>query len=186
MNGLKAVKQLYTLTTICFIIIGFILLVWPQIGLDVICKIVGIFLMAHGVLRLSGYFSKDLFQLAFQFDLGLGIISLLLGILIFFKYTAFIDVIAPCIGIFMIVDATLRMQTALDSRKFGISRWWAIMATAVAVAVIGVLLLFVPFKTVALITRIVGLSLCFDGILNLIVVRSTVGTIKREEDIIDI
>ena len=60
------------------------------------------------------------------------------------------------------------------------------MATAVAVAVIGVLLLFVPFKTVALITRIVGLSLCFDGILNLIVVRSTVGTIKREEDIIDI
>ena len=75
MQGLKTVKQLYTITTICFIVIGFVLLIWPQIGLDVICKIVGIFLITHGVLRLAGYFSRDLFQLAFQFDLGLAPVS---------------------------------------------------------------------------------------------------------------
>ena len=53
-------------------------------------------------------------------------------------------------------------------------------------AVVGVMLLFVPFKTVAVITRLVGLCLCFDGIMNLVVVQSTVHTIKREKDIIDI
>ena len=75
MQGLKTVKQLYTIITICFITIGFVLLIWPQIGLNLICKIVGVFLITHGVLRLAGYFSRDLFQLAFQFDFALGIIS---------------------------------------------------------------------------------------------------------------
>ena len=58
MQGLKTVKQLYTIITICFITIGFVLLIWPQIGLNLICKIVGVFLITHGVLRLAGYFPE--------------------------------------------------------------------------------------------------------------------------------
>lgn len=186
MRGLKAVKQLYTITTLCFVVIGFILAIWPQIGLDVMCKIVGVFLITHGILRLAGYFSKDLFQLAFQFDLGLGIISFILGILMIFRSNTFINIITICIGVFMVVDAALRIQTAIEARKFGIVTWWVILVMAIIVAVIGVLLLFVPFKTVTMITRVMGVCLCFDGIMNLIVVRNTVQTIRRKDDIIDI
>lgn len=188
MQRLKQIKQLYTVTTICFIIVGFILLCCPMVGLDVICKIVGIFLILHGMLRLMAYFSKELFQLAFEFDLGLGILSLILGLLMIFKSTTFIGVVAPCIGIFMIVDAAMRIQTSIEAKKFGISKWWVILVVAIIVAIIGVLLLFIPFKTAAVITRVVGLCLCFDGIMNLVVVQSTVQKIKREndKDIIDI
>ena len=186
MQGLKTVKQLYTIITICFITIGFVLLIWPQIGLNLICKIVGVFLITHGVLRLAGYFSRDLFQLAFQFDLGLGILSFILGLLMIFKSTAFINIISSCIGIFMVVDAALRIQTAIEAKKFGIAKWWGILAIAIVVAIIGALLLFIPFKTVSVITRLMGLCLGFDGILNLIVIRTTVQTIRSEKDIIDI
>ena len=95
MQGLKAIKRLYAIATVCFIAIGFVLLVKPEIGLDMICKIIVVFLIAHGILRLAGYFSKDIFQLAFEFDLGLGIISAILGILLIFKSATFIGVIAP-------------------------------------------------------------------------------------------
>ena len=61
-----------------------------------------------------------------------------------------------------------------------------ILAIAIVVAIVGALLLFMPFKTVSAITRLMGLCLCFDGILNLIVIRTTVQTIRREKDIIDI
>lgn len=186
MQGLKAIKRLYAIATVCFIAIGFVLLVKPEIGLDMICKIIGVFLIAHGILRLAGYFSKDIFQLAFEFDLGLGIISAILGILLIFKSATFIGVIAPCIGIFMIADAALRIQTSISAKRFGITNWWVILIIAIIVAVVGVMLLFVPLKTVAVITRLVGLCLCFDGIMNLVVVQSTVHTIKREKDIIDI
>ena len=118
--------------------------------------------------------------------MGLGIISAILGILLILKSTAFIGVIAPCIGIFMIADAALRIQTSISAKRFGITNWWVILIIAIIVAVVGVMLLFVPFKTVAVITRLVGLCLCFDGIMNLVVVQSTVHTIKREKDIIDI
>lgn len=65
MQGLKAIKRLYAIATVCFIAIGLLLLIKPQIGLDMICKIIGVFLVVHGILRLAGYFSKDMFQLAF-------------------------------------------------------------------------------------------------------------------------
>ena len=118
--------------------------------------------------------------------MGLGIISAILGILLIFKSATFIGVIAPCIGIFLIADAALRIQTSISAKRFGITNWWVILIIAIVVAVVGVMLLFVPFKTVAVITRLVGLCLCFDGIMNLVVVQSTVHTIKREKDIIDI
>ena len=86
----------------------------------------------------------------------------------------------------MVVDAALRIQTAIEAKKFGIAKWWGILAIAIVVAIIGALLLFMPFKTVSVITRLMGLCLGFDGILNLIVIRTTVQTIRSEKDIIDI
>ena len=54
---------------------GILLLIWPGLGLDVLCKVRGVFFLIYGLAKISSYFTKDLFQLAFQFDFGLGIVS---------------------------------------------------------------------------------------------------------------
>ena len=60
------------------------------------------------------------------------------------------------------------------------------MITAILAGVIGALLLFSPMKTTGVIVRMVGLGICLDGVLNLVVVTNTVKTIKNaEKDIID-
>jgi uncharacterized membrane protein HdeD (DUF308 family) len=92
-----------------------------------------------------------------------------------------------CIGIFMLVDAALKIQTAIDAKKFGISKWWLILMMAIMVAFVGALLLLAPFETGSVLVRVLGLSICIDGIMNLIVVMSTVRSIRRgREDVIDI
>ena len=182
MQGLKAIKRLYAIATVCFIAIGFVLLVKPEIGLDMICKIIGVFLIAHGILRLAGYFSKDIFQLAFQYDLGLGIASIIFGLVMVIRSWATIQLFSICIGIFLLIDAALKMQTAFESKKFGFRNWWVTLLIAIIVCILGILLFAMPFQTSGVITRLIGINLILDGALNLFVVQSTVRTIKREED----
>lgn len=186
MKNLKMIKNMYLVLIICSMIVGAVLLIWPQMGVSVMCKVYGVFLIVYGAAKISGYFTGDLFQLAFQYDFGLGIVSLILGFVFLLRTEHIVEFLAVCIGIFMLVDATLKIQTAIDAKKFGISKWWLILMTAIMVAFIGALLLLAPFETGSVLVRILGLSICFDGIMNLIVVLSTVRSIRHSrEEIID-
>ena len=144
MRNLKIVKNAYSIMTVCLILVGAILLFWPQMGLDMICKIYGIFLVIYGIAKLSGYFARDLFQLAFQFDLALGIASLIFGFVMIFRTGYAIEFLAGLIGVFMLIDAVFKIQTAIEANRFGIERWWMILVIALIVAIIGVLLLIQP------------------------------------------
>ena len=115
----------------------------PQLGLRTLCVVYGVFLIVYGVTKLSGYFAKDLFQLAFQFDLALGIVSILLGIIIIEKSEYIIEILSTAIGIFMLVDAALKIQTAgMIVRLIGLN-----------LSLDGILNLFVVRNTVETIRR---------------------------------
>ena len=115
----------------------------PQLGLRTLCVVYGVFLIVYGVTKLSGYFAKDLFQLAFQFDLALGIVSIVLGIIIIEKSEYIIEILSTAIGIFMLVDAALKIQTAgMIVRLIGLN-----------LSLDGILNLFVVRNTVETIRR---------------------------------
>ena len=80
MNGIKGIKNMYNLLTVCLILVGLILLLAPGIALNTVCIVFGIYLIVYGVVKVIGYFAKDVYQLAFQFDLALGIVAAIVGI----------------------------------------------------------------------------------------------------------
>ena len=182
MKSLKAIKNSYSILTICLILVGAVLLIWPHMALGAICKMCGIFLIIFGLVKLTGYFSKDIFQLAFQYDLGLGIASIIFGLIMVIRSWATIQLFSICIGIFLLIDAALKMQTAFESKKFGFRNWWVTLLIAIIACILGILLFAMPFQTSGVITRLIGINLILDGALNLFVVQSTVRTIKREAD----
>ena len=104
-----------------------------------------------------------------------------------FRTDHIVGFLAFCIGIFMLVDAALKIQTSFEAKKFGIERWEWILITAIATGIVGAFLLFSPMRATDLIVRVVGLGICLDGIMNLVVVANTVRMIKdSQKDIIDI
>ena len=104
-----------------------------------------------------------------------------------FRTAHIVKLLGFCIGIFMVVDAALKIQTAFEAKKFGIERWKWILITAIASGIVGAFLLLSPMKATKLIVRMVGLRISLDGIMNLVVVTNTVRTIKSmQKDIIDI
>ena len=178
MNGIKNFKNMYSILTICLILVGAVLLIAPGIALYVVCIIFWIYMIIYGAVKIMGYFAKDAYQLAFQFDLALGIVIAIVGIVFVCRTARVVQLLSTCIGIVMLVDATFKIQTSIDSKRFGISRWWLMLILAVIVAAIGILLILMPGETTRLMVRLIGLNLCMDGILNLVIVIDTVKTDK--------
>ena len=181
MKNLKMIKNIYLLLIVCSILVGAVLLIWPQMGVSVMCKVYGVFLLIYGLGKLSGYFTGDLFQLAFQYDFGLGIVSLILGFVLLLRTEHIVEFLAVCIGIFMLVDAALKIQTAIDAKKFGISKWWLILAVAFIACVCGILLLVRPSESIRVIIVLMGISLLAEGILNLSTVITAVKIVRNQQ-----
>lgn len=180
MLQLKKIKYLYTALACCLVALGLFFMIHPGVALETAYMLCGIVAIMLGAVKIMGYFSKDLFQLAFQFDLAIGIICEIIGICLLIQPKRIMEIVTVCIGVIVLIDALLRIQTAIDAKRFGLPRWWTLLLISLTAAVIGVLLLLMPYKSATFIMKLVGLNLFINGILNLVMVQSTVKT-KREE-----
>lgn len=181
MKELKRIKSAYSILAVSLAVSGAILFFKPMSALNFMFKICGIVSILFGIVKIMGYFSKDIFQLAFQFDLILGIISCVIGCVSLFKTGLTIEILGAIVGVFVLADALSKVQTAIDAKKFGLESWRILMTAAVIASVTGILLLLFPLKGTGLVMRLLGLNLVIDGVLNLLIVQSTVKTIRRKE-----
>lgn len=79
MKKLKAVKYAYSIFACALIAFGLAVLLKGWFPAEPFMLFGGILMIGFGAIRILGYFSKDALQLAFQFDLFLGIASAVLG-----------------------------------------------------------------------------------------------------------
>lgn len=183
---MRVAKIGYIVVSVLFCVVGILMMVMPDQSMSTLVNIFGVFMMVFGVIKLVGYFSKDLYRLAFQYDLQFGILLLVLGFIVVIKPNNVMNFLCIALGISILADGLFKMQIALDSKKFGIPSWWLIMVLAVAADIIGLLLVFRPTESVHIMTILLGVSLLAEGILNLCVAISTVKIIKNQiPDVID-
>lgn len=183
---MRVAKIGYIVVSVLFCVVGILMMVMPDQSMSTLVNVFGVFMMVFGVIKLVGYFSKDLYRLAFQYDLQFGILLLVLGLIVVIKPNNVMNFLCIALGISILADGLFKMQIAIDSKKFGITSWWMIMILAVAADIIGLLLVFRPTESVHIMTILLGVSLLAEGILNLCVALSTVKIIKNQiPDVID-
>ncbi len=183
---MRTAKIGYIIMSMLFILFGVLLLADPDHMGEAAGLITGVGIMLFGIFKIVGYFSKDLFRLAFQYDLAFGILFEILGIIILSKPKGFIEFITVVIGIASLADGLLKIQISLDSRSFGISKWWTILLMAILTGAVGALLVISPAWGSGLLLRILGISFITEGVLNIITVITAVKIIKHQKpDVIE-
>ena len=183
---MRVAKIGYIVLSALICVLGVLMMVMPEQSLSSLVKIFGISMMAFGVIKLVGFFSKDLYRLAFQYDLQFGILVLVLGLIVTVKPNNALNFLCIALGISILADGLFKMQIALDYKKFGISTWWLIMLLAVGAGMVGLIMVFRPTESLRVMTILLGLSLLTEGLLNLIVALLTVKIIKNQiPDVID-
>jgi len=171
---IRAAKLGYIIMSVLLCCIGIFLMVCPDISAKVICRLVGGMFAVLGAVKLVGYFSKDLYRLAFQFDLSLGTLLIAIGLVMFLHPAGFTMVLFSVIGVLVMGDGLFKLQIALDTKRFGIGKWGLIACFAIMTGILGLLLLINPFKGVHIIMIIAGLSLLLAGAANLFVAIFTI------------
>lgn len=133
----------------------------------------GALLIAFGIVRLAGYFSKDLYRLAFQHDLALGVLLIALGA----KMLTGAEVPpGTLLGVAILADGLFKLQTAFDARRFGLKSWALILGLGIGAGALGGWTALRPAGD----ARAPGAALLAEGALNLCTALFAVKTVRRQ------
>lgn len=172
-------KAGYVLSCVLLCALGITLIAVPDFSISMLCRVGGILLILFGCVKIIGYISKDLYRLAFQFDLAFGILLISMGVILILRTGSMVHIICSLLGLYILADALLKVQISIDSRSFGIRQWWIILAAAVITSIVGFLLIFRPYESARMAMILLGISLLSEGILNLVTVLTAVKIFRR-------
>lgn len=171
---IRIAKIGYIMISILFSALGIFLIVYPSVSAFFIFYFIGILLIIFGIIRVIGYISKDLYRLAFQYDLAFGILFFTLGFIICIFPQKTLSTFYTVIGILILADGLFRIQLSGDAKAFGIRSWWLILFLAIITTILGVLLILYPAKGAEVLVTLLGISLLSEGVLTLGVAINTV------------
>ncbi|MBQ6165317.1 MAG: DUF308 domain-containing protein [Clostridia bacterium] len=177
---MRVAKIGYIVMSVVLCAVGLMFIIRSDVSAAFLGYLLGISMVVFSAIKIVGYFSKDLFRLAFQYDLEFGVILIVLGVIVLAKPLDVLNFVFIATGIATLADSMFKLRIATDARKFGIDAWWTIFAFAVLTGVIGILLVIRPWESARILTALLGISLLSEGILNLCVAISTVKIVKNQ------
>lgn len=184
---MKTAKIGYIIMSATLCVLGIFLIAVPNFSVSLLGTVCGITLTVFGCVKLTGYFSRDLYRLAFQYDLTSGAVLIALGVIILVHPKSLMTFICITLGLFILFDGMLKIQISLEARRFGIGKWWLIMMLAVITGICGLLLMLRPADGGRVITVMLGITLISEGVLNLGTVITAVKIVKNQQpDFIDV
>jgi uncharacterized membrane protein HdeD (DUF308 family) len=182
MEYVRGAKRAYMAISAVLIAGGIFLMLRPALSMRVLCMVSGIVIAVFGGIKLLGYFSRERFALAFQFDFALGIFTIIAGTLMIVRSANVVAALPVILGVFVLTDGAFKFQTALDAKRFGLEHWWVVLVLAALTCACGVVLVVNPFASAMTLLVALGISLVVDGVQNLCVVACTVQRSKNSED----
>lgn len=138
-----------------------------------------------GAAKMLGYFSNDMYRLAFQFDFAMGLFMFVIGVLMVVFRSASDNLLPLFIGLYTMIDGMQKTQIAIDAKKFGISMWPLILATAIVLTAVGITTAVNILKEFAAAHIMLGIALVADGCENVWITSYTVRVRATKKNLLD-
>lgn len=81
-------------------------------------------LLAAGIYEIIRYFDLGLIGVLFRYDLFLGIMSVLAGVLLLLHPNGALVILPVILGFYIILASVFSIQISTEARHFGFSGWW--------------------------------------------------------------
>lgn len=174
MKRLYIAKYGYIIMSLIFYAFGLTYMFLPEIPDFTLCVIAGSCLIIYGAIKLVGYLSPDLYCLAFQYDMASAILLMILGVLVVACNVRIREFLVPGLGVLILSDSVLTIQTAKDAAKFGIRSWVLLLVISIVCVIFGSLIIINPFSGMRARHVLVGLTIFAEGVMKHCVVLCTV------------
>ena len=174
------------LSALFSIVMGVILVAWPETTLDIICKAIAIILIVMGAAELVSYFWN---KITYSLSGILGLVVLLIGIWIFVKPQSVLSLIPIVIGVILAVHGVQDLKVAFDTKRTGYTKWWSMLLMAIISLALGIICIVNAFGMVTLTMQIIGIALVYDGISDIWIVykaSKVAKEMKEEREALDV
>lgn len=173
MRKLKVARYGYLLISLLFCLSAFAYWLIPARSPTVTCWVCGGILLVYGIIRILGFFSEDLYCLAFRYDLACGLLLMALGGVVWLKGDHSYPYLIPGLGWIALLDSFLKIQMSTEAKDFGLRQWKVLLLMAILTAFSSFLLVLgLPGPQVT--DALVGCTLLLEGIMNWLTVVFTV------------
>ena len=150
------------ITSLAYIVLGIVTVIFPQKVLDVLCYALGGAMTVYGLFNIISFFIDR--DDGMYFELVIGVISTGFGIFALFSPGSIATIINIPIGIVIIIDSIMDMKHSLTLRTVGMKKWW--IPFIISVAMIIFILVTIFFKNIfgEILMILLGISLIYEGV----------------------
>lgn len=189
MNFLKKLKTNVVISAVLCILLGIVLVVWPDLSMQIVCTAVGAVLLIGGGVRLAVYFTAKDGSVYAQMSLIMGIVLAVVGIWILLQPDKVLAIIPIIVGIVIAMHGVNNLQQAVNLCKEKYDKWWVALILGLLTVGFGVLLICRPFAALDTAVMMIGIFLIYDGFSDIWIVSRVyhiAKMLKQEAEAVDV
>lgn len=149
------------------ILLGLVLLIWPNMAVSVILNAIGIFCIVLGIIDAVRYFLLDARAAIVSNDLAIGLSWIACGVLVIALKGLLISILPFFFGLVVLIGGLVKVQGALCFKRMHAARWYVELICSAVSIVLGAFILFNPFSTGLLLMRFIGGALVVESVSDL-------------------
>ena len=161
-------KHNYFISALLTIALGAVLVIWPDWSGKILCYLLGAALIIMGGVQLIICFRAERIGFYSKFSMLMNIVLVLLGAWVCMRPDTILALVPVIIGIIMLFHGCMDFQYTLDIKRAGTSKWWIALIFALITFALGVFLVLHPFLAFEMTMLLIGISLLYDGISDLV------------------
>lgn len=166
----KDIRKSYSVSSFITLILGIVLLVWPDLSGTLMCYMLGGALILMGATQLLIYIKGNKQELSGRFKMMMGIVLALLGVWICAKPEIVLGLIPAVLGIVLLMHAVQDLSYTIQIKNSGVERWWVALIATLITFVLAVFLIIHPFLAFEIAMIYIGIGLIYNGISDLVLV----------------
>ena len=185
-NKEKSAASTAIIASLAYLVLGFIMMLFPKITSDVLCYTLGIVLTVYGLFNIISFFINKEFGL--YFELIIGVLATAFGIFTLFTPSIIVNIIFVTIGIIIIIDSLMDIKHSFQLKALGMKHWWICTAVSVSVIILGLCTIFFPGFFGNFLIFLLGIIMIYEGIsgLSIIGLFSHYSKTRKDNKMIDV
>ena len=155
---------------IIMIIVGIVVMVWPGAVMSMVCTIVGIGLIAIGIVGIVKLFYRKRKGETPEVDVTAifkNVVAIVLGIAFIVKMETFVSIMPFLIGVLITVDGAVVIIMSLVYKSINKNWYLALIGGAIA-GILGIVMVVFPYEVALSEVFVVGFAIAIGGIANII------------------
>lgn len=148
--------------SLALMVLGVLFIAWPDVMMTAITYVVGGLFIVEGIWKIINYFVVKGQNDFFNNGLLSGVVAALIGIAVLAIGEDIANVFRVVVGIFMVYEALVRINTSIKLHAVGVGIWKYITILALVMLVLGVIVIFTPT------TDVIGWMMIIVGLIGVI------------------